>query len=300
MRVTVTGATGLVGRRVLDRLRQRGDDITILSRSPDRARQSLGVEAVAWDPSAGPAPAEALSGRDAVVHLAGEPVAQRWNDEVKRRIHDSRVAGTRNLVAGLREAGPRPAVLVSASGVGYYGPHGDERLTESSPPGDDFLARLSLEWEREAEAASELGMRVAYVRTGVALDARGGALKQMLPPFRLGLGGPVAGGRQYMPWIHMDDAVGMALSAIDDAAWSGPVNVTAPAPVRNREFSKALGRALHRPAIAPVPKLALKVMFGEMGEVVATGQRVVPRRAQQLGYQFQHPEIDEALRAAIS
>src|SRR2546423_7940872 len=243
MRVTVTGATGLVGRRVLDRLRQRGDDITILSRSPDRARRSLGVEAVAWDPSAGPAPAQALSGRDAVVHLAGEPVAQRWNDEVKRRIHDSRVAGTRNLVAGLREAGPRPAVLVSASGVGYYGPHGDERLTESSPPGDDFLARLPVEWEREAEAASELGMRVAYMRTGVALDARGGALKQMLPPFRLGLGGPVAGGRQYMPGIHLDDLVGLFLAAVGGDAWSRPVNRSAAEPVAHKDLFKALSPA---------------------------------------------------------
>src|SRR5256885_670338 len=170
MRVTVTGATGLVGRRVLDRLRQRGDDITILSRSPDRARRSLGVEAVAWDPSAGPAPAEALSGRDAVLHLAGEPVAQRWNDEVKRRIHDSRVAGTRNLVAGLRDADPRPRVLVSASGVGYYGPHGAERVTEADGAGDDFLARLCVDWEAAADDARELGLRVAYVRTGIALD----------------------------------------------------------------------------------------------------------------------------------
>jgi len=285
-RVTVTGATGLIGRHLVERLRERGDEVVTLP----------GAEAVAGGNSV----AAALAGADAVVHLAGEPVAQRWSDDVKRRIRDSRVEGARKLVEAMRGSGERPAVFVSASAVGYYGPRGDEEVDETELPGTDFLAQVCVDWEAAADGAGELGVRVVKLRNGVVLDRRGGALKQMLTPFRLGLGGPVAGGRQWMPWIHMDDAVGMALSAIDDAAWSGPVNVTAPAPVRNREFSKALGRALHRPAIAPVPKLALKVMFGEMGEVVATGQRVVPRRAQQLGYQFQHPEIDEALRAAIS
>ena len=300
MRVALTGATGLVGRRLVAALRERGDDVTVLSRSPDRARAALDVEAAAWDPAAGPAPAEALAGRDAVVNLAGEPVAQRWNDEVKRRIHDSRVAGTRNLVAGLRAADPRPRVLVSASGVGYYGPHGDERVTESGPPADDFLARLSVDWEGAAQTASELGVRVACIRTGVVLDPRGGALRQMLPPFRLGLGGPVAGGRQYMPWIHADDHVGVYLAALDGEDWSGAFNATAPEPVTNREFSKALGRALRRPAVAPVPRFALRLMFGEMGDIVATGVRAVPERALALGHAFAHPDLDQALKDLLA
>jgi uncharacterized protein (TIGR01777 family) len=300
MRVTVTGATGLVGRRLVRRLRERGDEVTVLSRSPDRAKAALGVDAVAWDPVAGPAPAEALAGRDGVVSLAGEPVAQRWNDEVKRRIHDSRVLGTRNLVAGLREAEPRPAVLVSASGVGYYGPHGDERVPESAPASEDFLGRLCVEWEGAAESAAELGLRVAYVRTGIALDGSGGALKTMLPPFRLGLGGPLAGGRQYMPWIHIDDLVGIYLAALDGDGWRGAVNGSAPDPVTNRAFAKALGRALHRPAIAPAPRFALKLLLGEMADIATTGVRAVPERALELGYRFQHPDLDEALRSALA
>ena len=295
MRVTVTGATGLVGRRLVQALRARGDEVTVLSRSPQKARDRLGVEAVEWDPMAGPAPAAALAGRDGVVSLAGEPVAQRWNDEVKRRIHDSRVTGTRNLVAGLGEAEPRPKVLVSASGVGYYGPHGDERVTESDPPADDFLGRLCVEWEGAAEAAEDLGVRVAHVRTGIALDPKGGALKTMLPAFRLGLGGPIAGGRQYMPWIHIDDLIGMYLAALDDEAWSGPFNGAAPEPVTQKEFAKALGRAVHRPAFAPAPRFALKLLMGEMAEIVTTGVRAVPERPQQAGYRFRHTELEPAL-----
>jgi uncharacterized protein (TIGR01777 family) len=189
--------------------------------------------------------------------------------------------------------------LVSASGVGYYGAHGDERLAEDAPPGDDFLARVCIAWEREAEAASELGMRVVVVRTGVVLDKRGGALKQMLPPFRLGAGGPVAGGDQYMPWIHLDDIAGLYLAALDGEAWRGPVNATAPEPVTNKAFSKALGRALRRPAVAPVPAFALRLLYGEMAEIVTEGQRAVPERATALGYRFAHPDLDEALTSAL-
>ena len=230
-RVTLTGATGLIGSRLVRALRERGDEVTVLSRSPERAREAFGgdVQAHAWDPVAGPAPAEALAGRDAVVHLAGENVAQRWSDDAKRRIRDSRELGTRNLVAGLKAAEPRPAVLVSSSAVGYYGPHGDEELPEDTPPGSDFLAEVCVVWEREAQAAEALGLRVVLVRTGVVLDKDGGALGKMLPFFKAGVGGPVAGGRQLMPWVHADDVVGIYLRAIDDAAWSGAVNATAPA-----------------------------------------------------------------------
>jgi len=300
-RVTLTGATGLIGTRLVRALRERGAEVTVLTRSPERAREAFGadVQAHAWDPVAGPAPAEALAGRDAVVHLAGENVAQRWSDDSKRRISDSRELGTRNLVAGLRAADPRPAVLVSSSAVGYYGPHGDEELPEETPPGSDFLAGVCVVWEREAQAAETLGLRVVLVRTGVVLDKDGGALGKMLPFFKAGVGGPVAGGEQLMPWVHADDVAGIYLRAIDDAAWSGPVNATAPRPVTNKAFSKALGRALHRPALAPVPAFAIQLLYGDMSEIVTKGQNAVPRRPLALGYAFEHPELDEALRSAL-
>jgi uncharacterized protein (TIGR01777 family) len=300
MKMAVTGATGLIGSRLVARLLERGDEVTVLSRDAERARSVLGnVDVVVWDPTGTAGPTEALAGRDGVVHLAGEPVAQRWGDMVKERIWTSREAGTRCLVAGLREADPRPGVLVSASAVGYYGPRGDERLDESADPGDDFLAQVTKAWEAEAAAAEKLGLRVVMVRTGVVLDRAGGALAKMLPPFRAGIGGPVAGGRQYMPWIHLDDLVGIYLAALDGDDWSGPVNASAPEPVTNREFSKALGRALHRPAFAPIPSFALRMLYGEMAEIVTAGQRAVPKRALELGYDFRHPDLDEALAAAL-
>jgi uncharacterized protein (TIGR01777 family) len=296
MNVTLTGATGLIGTKLVRTLQARGDGVTVLSRSPEKARAALGIEAVAWDPMAGPAPAEALRGRDAVVHLAGEPVAQRWNDNSRRAIHDSRETGTRNLVAGLRDAGEeRPGVLVSSSAVGYYGKHGDEPVPESSPAGSDFLAGVCVAWEREADAAADLGLRVVKIRTGVVLDKDGGALKTMLPPFKLGAGGPVAGGDQYLPWIHVDDLVGLYVRALDDASWSGPYNGAAPEPVTNKAFSKALGRALHRPAVAPVPGFAIRLLYGDMAEIVTEGQRAVPERALEAGFAFRHPDLDEAL-----
>jgi uncharacterized protein (TIGR01777 family) len=299
MNVTITGATGRVGRAIVTALRERGDTVTALSRSPERARARLGVDAAAWDPAAGPAPAEALSGSDAVIHLAGEDVGQRWTSTVKERIRSSRETGTRNLVAGLRAAEPRPRVLVSASASGFYGARGDERVDETSQAGDDFLADVVKVWEREALAATELGVRVVTLRTGVVLDAEGGALAKMLPPFKAGVGGPVAGGRQYLPWIHLDDVVGMYLAAVDDEQWSGAVNASAPTPATNRDFSRALGRALHRPAVAPVPRLAMQALFGEMSQIVTGGVNMVPERAVELGYRFRHPELDEALASAL-
>jgi len=272
----------------------------VLSRDPERARSALGdVEAHAWQPLQEPAPSAALSGRDAVVHLAGESVAQRWTDEARRAIADSRELGTRNLVAGIAAAEPRPAALVSASAVGYYGARGDEPITEDAAPGDDYLARVCVAWEREASRAAEHGLRVAVLRTGVALDQHGGALAKMLPFFRLGIGGPVAGGRQYLPWIHADDIVGLYLAALDDASWEGAINACAPEPVTNREFSRALGRALHRPAFAPVPGLAVRALYGDMAEIVTTGQRALPTRALERGYAFRHTELEAALRDAV-
>ena len=301
MRVTVTGATGLIGTRIVAALARRGDEVTVLSRDPGHARERLGsgIEALAWDPLGEPAPAAALSGRDGVIHLAGEPVAQRWSAAAKERIRTSREVGTANLVAGLRSADPRPRALVSASAVGYYGARGDEEVPESTSPGDGFLAEVCVLWERAAQAAGELGTRVACVRTGIVLDAEGGALAKMLPPFKAGVGGPVAGGRQWMPWIHVDDLVGLYLAALDRDDWSGPLNGSAPRPVTNKDFSKALGRALRRPAVAPVPALALRALYGEMSEIVTTGQRAVPQRALALGHAYAHPDLDEALRSAL-
>jgi uncharacterized protein len=255
---------------------------------------------VAWNPVAESAPRAGLDGRDAVVHLAGEDVAQRWTDDAKRRILESRENGTRNLVAGLREADPRPRVLVSASAVGWYGPRGDERVAEDQPAGSDFLAEVVTAWEREADRATDLGLRVVEVRTGVVLDKDGGALSKMLPFFKLGIGGPVAGGKQYLPWIHLDDIVGIYLAALDGRDWTGPVNATAPEPATNKDFSHALGRAIHRPALAPVPGLAVKALYGDMAEMVTAGQRAIPQRALELGYRFRHPDLDEALRSALA
>jgi uncharacterized protein (TIGR01777 family) len=289
MRVAVTGGSGLIGRAVVAALRERGDTVTVFSRGEGGDAR--------WDPMGGPAPADVLSSVDAVVHLAGENVAQRWTDSARRAIRESRVVGTENLLAGLRDASPRPGVLVSASAVGYYGDRGAERLDEQSAPGEDFLAEVCVAWERAAQAAE--GMRVAVMRTGVVLAPGGGALARMLTPFRLGVGGPVAGGAQYMPWIHVDDVCGMYLAALDDERWSGALNMTAPVPVTNREFSLALGRVLHRPARMPVPALAMRALYGEMSAIVLGGQNAVPARALELGYAFRRPELDDALRSAV-
>ncbi|MFL6005770.1 MAG: TIGR01777 family oxidoreductase [Gaiellaceae bacterium] len=302
MKVAVTGATGTIGRALVKALLDRDDQVAVLSRNPDKAREALGadVDAHAWsDPESQAAPREALADADAVVHLAGEPVDQRWSDQAKKKIRESRELGTRNLVAGMKDAGPRLRTLVSASASGYYGPRGDEKVTESEPAGDDFLADVVVRWEREATAAEEHGIRVAMLRTGIVLSAEGGALGRMLTPFKLGVGGPVAGGRQYMPWIHEDDVVGAYLFALDDEEASGPINLSAPEPVTNRAFSKALGKTLRRPAVAPVPALAIKALYGEMATIVVNGVRMVPARLQELGYEFKHPDLREALDAAV-
>jgi uncharacterized protein (TIGR01777 family) len=281
MRVTITGASGLIGSKLVAALEQRGDEVTKVSLRH------------------GPPDPAQLAGRDAIVHLAGENVAQRWTKESKTAIRESREQGTRQLVEAIARAEPKPRALISSSAVGYYGPHGDERVDEDTPPGHDFLAEVCVVWEREADKAEELGLRVVKVRTGVVLDSSGGALSKMLLPFKLGGGGPVAGGRQYMPWIHVDDVVGIYLRAIDDPAWRGAVNATAPEPVTNKTFSKALGHALHRPAVTPIPGAAIRLLYGDMAEIVTTGQRAVPKRTLELGYTYQHPALDEALNAAV-
>jgi uncharacterized protein (TIGR01777 family) len=302
MKVAVTGATGMIGRALVKALRDRNDEIVVLSRDADRAQSIFGggVEAFSWQPVEEPAPAEALADAEAVVHLLGESIAQRWSKATKKRILDSRETGTRNLVAGLRESGPRMRTLVSQSAVGCYGPRGDEVLDESAPPGGGFEATVVVAWEREARAAEELGLRVAITRTGVVLSDQGGALERMLPPFKMGVGGPVAGGRQYLSWVHIDDVVGAMLFCLDNDAASGPMNVTAPEPVTNKEFSKTLGRVLNRPAVMPAPALALRLVYGEMATVVTTGRRAVPHRLEELGYRFKQPELEPALRSVVA
>ena len=293
MRALITGATGLIGARLVRAL----GGARVLVRSPDAARRRLGpgVEALPWD-TGREVPAGALDGVDAVFHLAGEPVAEgRWTDRRKARILESRVEGTRAVVAAIRAADRRPTVLVNASAVGVYGSRGDELLDESSAAGDGFLADVCRLWEREAMAAADLGVRVVTARISVVLATDGGALGKMLPIFRAGLGGPIGSGAQWMPWAHVDDVVGLLLHAAATPAITGPLDVCAPDPVRQRDFARALARAVHRPGFLPTPALALRVAFGEMSSVLLGSQRAIPRIARETGYRFQHPDLDEAL-----
>jgi len=300
MTALVTGGTGFVGPRLLRML----DRPTVLSRNPDRARRSIGHLAgriVRWDPLEGPPPTEAFAGVDAVFHLAGESVAEgRWTAAQKARIRDSRVIGTRHLVQGMAQAEQKPSVFVSASAVGYYGDRGDEELTESAQPAHDFLGDVCVAWENEAHAADALGVRVVTARTGIVLGAGGGALGKMLTPFKLGAGGPLGSGRQWMPWVHVTDLARLYLHAAETTSIRGPMNAVAPNPVRNSEFTKALGRQLHRPAFMPAPYIGLRLLFGEFAQVLFASQRVIPRVAIDTGFVFQFPEIAGALREILA
>ena len=300
MNITISGASGLIGRRLLKNLLSAGHSVHVLSR---HAGTNLppGVKLSAWDPVKGPPPEESLRDAGAVIHLAGEPVAQRWNEDVKRRIRESRERATKNLVDALSATDPRPPRLVSQSAVGYYGDRGDALVDESTAPGDSFDAQVCVAWEAAALAAEEVGVRVAIIRSGLVLDPGHGLLKQLLLPFKLGMGGPIAGGAQYMSWIHIGDEVRLLLWALDTDGASGAYSSTSPNPVTNGEFAKTLGRVLGRPAVLRVPKAALKLRFGdELGEVVASGQRVIPRRALDGGFEFAHPELEGALRDLLT
>jgi len=274
MNVAITGATGFIGRAVADRLRGSGHNVRAVSLR-------------------GAIPPDALAGTNAVIHLAGEPVAQRWTRAARDRILRSRVEGTRVLLAAMRAQPPQ--VLISASAVGYYGSRGDEVLVESAPPADDFLGRVAVAWEEEAQAAEPLGVRVARLRIGMVLGPRGGALARMLPPFRLGVGGRLGGGKQWMSWIHIDDLIALIAFLMKESTVRGVFNATSPFPVTNREFTRALAEAVHRPAILPVPAWALRLMFGDMSQVLLASQRALPDAAQRAGFIFQHPDIFAAL-----
>jgi uncharacterized protein (TIGR01777 family) len=297
VKVLVTGASGFVGSALCDSLMVRGDTVVGLTRDPKRARSTNpSVLWHPWEPTLERPPAEAFEGVGAVVNLVGEKINQRWTDEAKKRILESRRTGTRNLIGAIAGLGEKPRVLVSQSAIGFYGDRGDAIVDESAEPGEGFDAGVVREWERAAAEAETVGMRLVVVRSGHVLDPNGGFLAKLLPPFRLGLGGPLAGGRQYVSWIHVDDEIGILLWALDNQDVSGTINATAPNPVTNRELSRALGEALHRPASMPVPGLTLDLMFGrEFGHVLRGGQRVYPRRALDLGYEFKFTDIDEAL-----
>jgi uncharacterized protein (TIGR01777 family) len=291
MRIAITGATGFVGRALVNTLVDRGDEIVALSRDPRRAATQLPLIAAhhAYDELP-----RALAGTDAVVHLAGETVVGRWTEEKKRAIRDSRVLGTRDLVDALAGLDVRPQTLVSASAIGFYGNRGDEDLSEDAGPGADFLATTSVEWESEAARAADFGLRVASLRIGLVLGTDGGALQAMRRPFELGLGGPLGSGNQWWSWIHRDDLVRMILSAIDEP-WSGSYNATAPNPERQKDFARILGRTLGRPAILPAPAFALRALLGEFSSELLGGKRVLPERAREAGFRFEFEHLDDAL-----
>jgi uncharacterized protein (TIGR01777 family) len=293
VKITISGASGFIGRRLLKVLGGEGHTLQVLSRHAG-TNMPGNVKVWVWDPAKGEPPADALRDADAVIHLAGEPVAQRWSEDAKRRIRESRVAGTRNLVQALARLEKPPSTLICASAVGYYGSRGDEILSEQSAAGNGYLPEVCVAWESEAGKAESLGMRVVRVRTGLVLDGRGGALQKMLPPFRMGVGGKLADGRQWMAWIHLEDLVGIFRLGLENRI-SGPVNGVAPYPVSNADFTKALAAAVHRPAIFPVPAFALRLLFGEMSEVLLASQRVLPKAAEDAGYRFQFPQLPAAL-----
>jgi uncharacterized protein (TIGR01777 family) len=291
--IAITGATGLIGSALVDDLTAAGHSVRRLVRRAGQRRPGD----VLWDPAAGRLDPHALERVDAVVHLAGEPIAQRWTAAAKRRIRESRVRGTELLAGTIASLAQPPRVLVSGSAMGIYGDRGDEELDETSAPGRDFLAEVATAWEAAAEPAAGAGVRVVRLRTALVLSPRGGALAKLLPPFRMGVGGRLGSGRQWVSWIGLDDAVGAIRHAIGTELLAGPVNLAAPAPVTNAEFTETLARVLRRPAIVPMPAFALRLMFGEMGEAtLLSSQRMRPRRLLDSGYRFLYPALEPALR----
>ncbi len=301
-RIVVTGATGLIGGAIVRRLVERGDDVVALVRDVEKARRQLPpeVKLVRWNSSMVDGEwVDEIDGAYGVIHLAGAPVAGRWSSEWKRRIRETRINGTRNIVEAISRAQTKPAVLVGASAVGYYGTSPDTAFSEDAPAGSDFLATVCGEWEAETRRAEALGVRVVRVRTGIVLDPNEGALSKLLTPFRLFVGGPIASGRQWFPWVHIEDEVGIFLWGLDNPDVSGAVNAAAPGIVNNRDFSKQLGKTLGRPSFLPVPAFVFRLLFGEGAMILTEGQKVVPTRTLELGYTFLHPKLEEALESLL-
>ena len=301
MRVVITGGTGLIGSEVARDLGSAGHEIVILTRNPTKAALPAStlpnMRAVQWDGRTATGWANLIDGDTAIVHLAGESIASgRWSGSKKRRIRESRVESGKAVLAAIKQASEKPRVLLQGSAVGYYGPHGDEVVTESDPPGNDFLADVCVEWEDSTAEAESLGVRRALLRTGIVLSQKGGALPKMALPFRLMAGGPLGRGRQWVPWIHIADEVGAIRFLLEREDARGPFNLTAPRPLTNRDFSSALGKALHRPAFAPAPGIAIRAVLGEMADMLLQGQRAVPHRLMEMGYAFRYPEALHALR----
>ena len=301
MRVLITGASGTIGSKLSAALIARGDEVVGLTRNPEAsAAKGPQVTWHAWEPTLERPAAAAFEGVDAVVNLVGEPISQRWSDEAKTRIMETRRTGTHNLVGAIAGLEKKPAVMVSGSAVGYYGDRGAETIDETAGAGSSFDAEVAAAWENAADDLDTHGVRMVIVRTGLVLDPSGGLLKELLLPFKLGVGGPVASGKQYMPWIHIDDEVGIFLWALDDPSVSGIVNGTAPNPVTSKNFAKALGAALNRPAVLPLPGFVLDLKFGgEFGKVLRGGQKALPRRTQELGYEFKFAEVGPAMEDLV-
>ncbi len=304
--IVLTGATGLIGSALFKRLKACGNEVIVLVRNPEKARQQLpdAKKYVRWDAleSEGEWQKE-LDGVDAVIHLAGVPVVSRWSEDYKKQIYDSRVLSTRYLVSAIAKASKKPEVFISASAIGYYGNQGYgeavEALTEDAPAANDFLAKVCVDWEREAFAAEKLGVRTVAVRIGIVLSTKSGILEKMMTPFKLFAGGPIGSGKQWVSWIHIDDEVEVFLFALERTDVRGVLNATAPQPVMMSTFASTLGKVMSRPSFFPVPKAALQVLFGDAVDVVAEGQRVVPKRLQSLGFMFRYPNLEPALKDLI-
>jgi len=296
MKLVINGATGFIGSEVVSQLARQNHTLTLLSRKPRAHPRGANIQWMVWDGGLPGSWQTALDGADGVINLAGEPIAaKRWSAARKQALYLSRIDTTRALVSAIARANQKPKFLINASAVGFYGPHGDETVTEESPPGHDYLAQLCAAWEAEANKAKEHGLRVALVRTGIVLGKGKGALAKMVPPFKFFAGGRLGSGKQWFPWIHLDDEAGLIRFLIDNEKADGPFNATAPNPVTLDEFCKALGKVLNRPSWAPVPASLLSLMLGEMAEMLLTGQRALPAAALKLGYQFKYQNVFDAL-----
>ncbi len=299
MRLVIAGGTGFIGSALCARLLELGHSLTILSRTRSPGPILSNKDWITWQPGS-PGPwEETIDGADGVINLAGEPIARRWTQSQKERIRKSRVDTTRDLVTAIGKAKAKPKFLLNSSAVGYYGPRGDEPITEDAGPGSDFLSRVCIEWEEEAKKAEAFGVRVIRLRTGVVMGRGGGALVKMVPPFKLFIGGPLGTGRQWMSWIQMEDEIGLMVHLMERPEVMGAINATAPGPVTMKKFCQTLGRVLRRPSWAPVPAFVLRVLMGEMSDMVLTGQRVLPGKAQESGYVFKYPNLSEALQACL-